>query len=125
VTKKEATELGTYIRDARERSGMTLRSLEKQCGVTYATLSKIETGDIKVPTAESLQRIARSLELAYEDLAMLAGYTLPQGLPDLPIYLRKKYDELSPEEIRQVEGYVRYLRQQHQDEGDHDGQPAR
>jgi transcriptional regulator with XRE-family HTH domain len=125
VTNKEATDLGIFIREARERSGMTLRSMEKQSGVTIATLSKIETGDIKVPTAESLQRIARSLELDYEDLALLAGYTLPKGLPNLPIYLRKKYDELSAEEIRQVEGYVRYLRQQHQDEGDHDGQPAR
>ena len=56
---------------------------------------------------------------------MLAGYSLPEGLPTLPVYLRTKYDELSSEEIRQVEGYVRFLQQQHEDEGDKDGQPAR
>lgn len=118
MTQEQATKLGAFVRAQRLQSGIGLRELARLSGISPANLHKIEAGSIKEPSPQSLQRLARHLGCDYEDLAMLAGYSLPEGLPNLPVYLRTKYDGLSGEEIRQVEGYVRFLQQQHE----HDGQ---
>jgi transcriptional regulator with XRE-family HTH domain len=107
------------------KAGLGLRELAGKCQVSPANLHKIEAGTIKEPSPHSLQRIAQHLGCDYEDLAAMAGYSLPEGLPGLEVYLRTKYEELSTEEIRQVEQYVRFVRQGHTQEGIDDGQPAR
>lgn len=127
MTQEEATQLGAFIRARREAAHLSLRALADKARLSAANLAKIEVGDVRQPSAEFLQRIARHLGCDYEDLAALAGYSLPEGLPNLPVYLRTKYGELSPSEIAQVDGYVRYLRDRHpQDQEEEAGdQPSR
>ncbi|MHB8464800.1 MAG: helix-turn-helix domain-containing protein [Acidimicrobiales bacterium] len=124
MTQEQAHQVGEFIREARDRLAMSLRDLASRCGVHATTIRKIEQGQIAQPSPQVLQRIARAIGCDYEDLAALAGVSLPEGLPTLPVYLRTKY-ELSQDEIRQVDGYVRYLREQHEHEADDDAQPAR
>jgi len=125
VTQDEANRLGEYIRDLRKRAEMTLRDLADLAQIDLANLHRIETGKVREPSPRSLQRLSRHLDCDYEDLAAMAGYSLPEGLPELPVYLRTKYDDLSDEEIRNVEQFVRFLHRQHGDEGESHDDPAR
>ena len=55
------------LRRARQRSGLTLRSLASRAGTSHSTLAAYEAGR-KVPTVETLDRVVRAAgyELAVE-----------------------------------------------------------
>lgn len=112
------TDLGNFIRERRERLGIGLNELARRSRLSQATLSKLENGKIEIPQPHRLQALARELDVDYEDLAALAGYLPMTNLPGLRVYLRKQYDDLTPEEIKQVDTYVEFLRQQHNDTND-------
>lgn len=85
-----ASSLGTAIRQARERHGLSVRQLAKQVRMHSSYISRLETGVLKYPSPEKLERIASALAMNYDDLYSLAGYT-PEGLPSFEPYLRTKY----------------------------------
>ena len=124
MTQDEANRLGEYIRDLRQKAGMTLRDLAALAEIDLANLHRIETGKIKEPSPRSLQRLSRHLDCDYEDLVAVAGYTPPELLPELGAYLRAKYSDYSDDEIRIAEEYLRFL-QQHHDKGVDDGDSSR
>lgn len=99
--------LATTIRDAREEAGLSIRRLAERVGIHHAGLARIEQGEQR-PTLKTVQTIASALELDEADLAALAGYRLPSGLPSLPVYLRTKY-RLSNETAAQLEADVQRL----------------
>lgn len=107
--------LGSFIRERRERLGVSLNELARRAKLDPAALSRLERGHIEAPAPHRLQAIARELGIDYEDLATLAGYVPTTKLPTLPVYLRQKYHDLTPEEIRQVDTYVEFLRRDHDD----------
>lgn len=65
-------ELGSYIRQQRESSALSLRKLARIAGVSNPYLSQIERG-LRRPSAEILQAIARALEISSETLYVKAG----------------------------------------------------
>lgn len=110
-----SSNLGAFIRQRREQLGIGLNEVARRTGLSQATLSKIERGQIDVPAPHRLQALARELGIDYEDLAALAGYLPTTKLPAIRVYLRQKYHDLTPDEIKQVDTYVEFLRQQHDD----------
>jgi transcriptional regulator with XRE-family HTH domain len=64
--------LGMAIRDARVKSGRSLRDVAKLLGITPSYQSDIEN-DRRVPAEEVLKRTADTLGLDFEDLMALAG----------------------------------------------------
>jgi transcriptional regulator with XRE-family HTH domain len=60
------------IRDARVKSGRSLRDVAKLLGITPSYQSDIEN-DRRVPAEEVLKRTADTLGLDFEDLMALAG----------------------------------------------------
>lgn len=71
--------LGRLLRDARERSAMTLSALGDAVGVTCAYLSDIERGQKSIPP-ETLDRVAGVLSVrgaAYRTLFRLRGRLPP------------------------------------------------
>lgn len=54
---------------AREIKGLTLRQLERECGVSNALLSQIETGKVKDPGFRTMVKIARALGVKLDRLA--------------------------------------------------------
>lgn len=52
--------LGDRVRKRREQTGMTQRKLAKQADVTYAYISRIESGD-RTPSWRAAARIAEAL----------------------------------------------------------------
>jgi transcriptional regulator with XRE-family HTH domain len=61
--------LGELIAIARECKRLTLRDLEKRCGVSNALLSQIETGKVKDPGFRNVVKIAKALNLKLNRLA--------------------------------------------------------
>jgi transcriptional regulator with XRE-family HTH domain len=60
--------IGANIKQLRLRKGLTQKAFASLCGVSYSTLTKIETGIIKSPRLEHLQNIAQCLEVTVDDL---------------------------------------------------------
>ena len=61
--------LGELIAIARECKGWTLRDLERECGVSNALLSQIETGKVRNPGFVTIVRIAEALGIKIERAA--------------------------------------------------------
>ncbi len=76
-------DLGTFIRDQRRNSRLSLRGLSERAGISNPYLSQIERG-LRKPSAEILQGIAKGLRISAETLYERAGLLeeRPEG-PDL------------------------------------------
>ena len=108
MTPSNSNELGDFIYRARQERGLSLRTLAKASGLDWSYIAYLEKGEITTPDPAKLQKLARALEIEIEDFYALAGYLMPEGLPQLAPYLRAKYDlpEAAGEE---VERYVARL----------------
>lgn len=109
------TELGQYIQKRREAKGLSIRALGRIAHVDAAILSRLERGERMVSSPEPLARIAHALDIDEQDLYALAGYRIPDGLPDFAPYLRAKYD-LPPAAIDQLQRYFKEVDDQYNEE---------
>lgn len=72
--KKNTTELGKIISEAREKVGISQRELARQANMDCAEVSRIEAGKRLKPNVLYLKGIAETLNLSMVDLMKLAGY---------------------------------------------------
>jgi transcriptional regulator with XRE-family HTH domain len=72
VESSGIAELGTFIRQQRERSKMSLRRLADRAGISNPYLSQIERG-LRKPSAEILKSLARELSIQAESMYVRAG----------------------------------------------------
>ncbi|MFC2177423.1 helix-turn-helix domain-containing protein [Actinomycetota bacterium] len=70
--KQPLSDVGSFIRQQRERSAMSLRKLAEAAGISNPYLSQIERG-LRKPSAEILKSIARALSIRAESLFEHAG----------------------------------------------------
>ena len=69
---EENSNIGLIIKESRERLGVSERKLASLAGLSYATLSKVERG-VRLPSAKTLKKICRYLDVYYNDLMYLMG----------------------------------------------------
>lgn len=69
---------GRRLRRARQRAGLTLSDLGRTIGTSAATLSRAETGRVRL-TADRLARLADALDVDVEDLAATGDGPLAAG----------------------------------------------
>lgn len=105
-------ELGAFIRKTRQERGIGLRPLAEAAGLDWSYIGRLEKGEIGTPDPIKLQKLARALEVEVEDFYALAGYLMPEGLPDLAPYLRAKFD-LPEDASGDVERYVARLKRRY------------
>lgn len=74
--------LGEYIKGERKLRNITQRKLASKVGVNFSYISRIESGDTKMPSDEILIKISDALELDI-DKVMLLSNKYPQELRDL------------------------------------------
>lgn len=74
MLKKNTTELGKTISEAREKVGISQRELARQSNMDCAEVSRIEAGKRLKPNVLYLKGIAETLNLSMVDLMKLAGY---------------------------------------------------
>lgn len=72
--------LGQVLAMAREISGLTLRDLERETGLSNALISQIETGKIKQPSFYSVVTLARALNVSLDTLANATVHDLRKVL---------------------------------------------
>ncbi len=65
-------DLGTFIRQQRERANLSLRRLADKADISNPYLSQIERG-IRKPSAEILKSLSRALEISANSLYKKAG----------------------------------------------------
>lgn len=74
MLKKNTTELGKAISEAREKLGISQRELARQANMDCAEVSRIEAGKRLKPNILYLKGIAETLNLSLVKLMKLAGY---------------------------------------------------
>jgi transcriptional regulator with XRE-family HTH domain len=109
IKDKKNQTLGEYIRGRRTSRGWSLLDAANRSGLHLSYWSKLEDGQYEAPAPKHLMRIARALEVDFEDLYGLAGYESPERLPTFRPYLRAKY-ELPPQAVADLERYFELLR---------------
>jgi transcriptional regulator with XRE-family HTH domain len=72
MNESKHRDLGSYIREQRERANLSLRRLADSAEISNPYLSQIERG-IRRPSAEILKRLSRALEISANSLYAQAG----------------------------------------------------
>jgi transcriptional regulator with XRE-family HTH domain len=113
MDEKQAKRLGTYLRRARAKSGLSQAALAEQVGVRNTSILRLERGEFSNPRPELLEGIADTLGLDRFDLAERAGYINSEDLPSLRVYLRTRYGELPESTSDAITAYAERLARQH------------
>lgn len=65
---EQENKIGKNIKKLRLAKGLSQDRLSKLADVSYNSIIKLETGGITNPTIETLQKIAKALEVQVDDL---------------------------------------------------------
>ena len=78
----QVQELGSFIREQRQRSAMSLRKAAERAGISNPYLSQIERG-LRRPSADILKSLARALSISAETLFERAGLLEGRQAPNV------------------------------------------
>lgn len=110
---KEAQRLGTQLKQARAKLGLSAREVADRSGMADSNVLRLEQGAIANPRPETLKSLADTLDLDLADLYAAAGYVQPAGLPSFAPYLRSKYADLPPSAQRELERSFKQIAAKH------------
>jgi len=68
MSNKKLSIIAKSIRRYRKEQGFSQDKLSKEAEVAYNTIVKIESGENPNPTVETLERIAKALDISIEKL---------------------------------------------------------
>lgn len=102
MDEKQSKRLGTMLRDARERLGLSAREVSDRSGMADSNVLRLEQGAIANPRPETLKSLADVLALDLADIYATAGYVQPAGLPSITPYLRSRYADLPISAQREI-----------------------
>ena len=93
--------------------GFTQQDLSRASGLSRSYISRLEMGDIALPSRDKLRSLAHALGTTLDDLLQAAGFLdNPEGahdLPDIKVYLRHKYGINDPRLLQAIESIVQGL----------------
>ena len=105
--------LANRLKELRRALGWTQQDLSRASGLTRSYISRLEMGDIALPSSEKLRALAQSLGTSPDDLLQAAGYidspSESSDLPDIKVYLRRKYAMQEPRTLQAIETIVNCL----------------
>jgi transcriptional regulator with XRE-family HTH domain len=105
--------LAKRIRELRQALGWTQQDLSRASGLSRSYISRLEMGDIALPSSDRLRALSTALGTAPDDLLQAAGFldSPPEKdeLPDVKVYLRLKYSIQDPRILQAVETIVANL----------------
>jgi transcriptional regulator with XRE-family HTH domain len=115
-------ELGQQLKTVRQLKGLSLRAVATPAEISVAYLQKLEGGEVQQPSPNVLLRLGKALDVRYETLMELSGYTLPTPAGVLePLGAVAPTDsfaqalnstDLSEDERKAVAAFVAHLRDQ-------------
>src|SRR5438093_2650038 len=105
--------LANRLKELRRALAWTQQDLSRASGLTRSYISRLEMGDIALPSSEKLRALAQSLGTAPDDLLQAAGYidspSDASELPDIKVYLRRKYAVQDPRILQAIETIINNL----------------
>lgn len=114
MTDKRATKLGQYLREAREKKGLSTRHLAESSGVSQGFIVKLELGQyVRMPRPDVLSAIADTLDLNLADIYAMADYPMAEALPAPMPFLRAKYPDLGAHELNALSREVAEVLKRH------------
>lgn len=103
-------DFGSCIREMREEKGMSGRELARRANISQAYLSQLERGENKKPSPEIIKKIAKGLDVDYNDLMTLAGYLYEEELIQLETENIQIDTENIKSELLQAQGQLKKLK---------------
>lgn len=113
MDKDEATRFGTWLREQRQRAGLSTHELGERIGARNSTIIRLEQGAFAAPSPDKLARIAEALDLSLADVYGHAGYAVPDDLPGFHAYLPARYRELPQSAIAELTELFESLLERH------------
>jgi transcriptional regulator with XRE-family HTH domain len=102
--------LAKRIKELRQVAGFTQQDLSRASGLSRSYISRLEMGDIALPSRDKLRALATALNATLDDLLQAAGFldtaSESSDLPDIKAYLRRKYGIYNPHVLQAVETVV-------------------
>jgi transcriptional regulator with XRE-family HTH domain len=112
---ERAMSLEEKVRQLREKCGMNQKQLAEASDITQATISRIESGQVKELKSEALKRLASALGVTVDYLvdktSRLTPNDIVQSDPDAQ-YLLRGYEKLSADGREQLLNFIRFLEDQ-------------
>jgi len=103
------------VRQLREKRGMNQKQLAEASDITQATISRIESGQVKELKSQALKRLASALGVTVDYLVdKIPRLTLNDLVQSDPTarYILQGYEKLSAAGREQLRNFVRFLEEQ-------------
>jgi transcriptional regulator with XRE-family HTH domain len=97
--------LGQYLDASRQQARLSLRGLEQASGIPRSTLNRLLKDEVEFPSAATLMRLSKVLDLKPADVFAHAGITSPPTSSDLETLLRDEYG-LSDQAIGKIHDII-------------------
>lgn len=114
--------LAELVRNRRRQAGISAAELARRAGTNKTTITRLEMG--RIPKPETLQAIAKALDLPPRELLESAHYLDPDDLPSLTPYLRTRYGYLSDRARAEIAQSFRDITERYGYDPDHHGPAA-
>ena len=105
--------LAQRIRELRQDLGWTQQQLSSESGLSRSYISRLEMGDIALPSNGRLKMLAVALQTKTDDLLRAAGFLdmveSEAELPEIKAYLRERYGIREPHLLHAIEVLVKGL----------------
>ncbi|SDI30230.1 helix-turn-helix domain-containing protein [Alteribacillus bidgolensis] len=90
------SDIGKYIRKAREEKGISARELSRRSGISQGYISQIETGKHSTPKKSTVIKLADALKISRVEPLRIAGF-LDEGVVNAIEVLKiKDWEQASP-----------------------------
>lgn len=111
---KSSSQLGEFIKKAREAKDFSIRQVERETGISNAYLGQIERGEVQEPSPSKLLKLSECLGVSYQSLMEKAGYVMPKNdsykkVSDANAMLLLE-QELTSEEAQALQSFLKTLR---------------
>jgi transcriptional regulator with XRE-family HTH domain len=104
--------VGQFLKDTRDKQGLSLRAVEKTTGISNSYLSQLEGDKIKQPSPTLLHKLCELYEVPYSTVMELVGY--PTANTDAPparqSRIAARLGQITSEEEEALVEYLEFLR---------------
>ncbi|MDQ6693676.1 MAG: helix-turn-helix domain-containing protein [Chloroflexota bacterium] len=117
--------LALRIKELRQLASFTQQDLSRASGLSRSYISRLEMGDIALPSRDKLRALAGALHASLDDLLRAAGFLDEDAgssdLPDLKTYLRRRYAIHDPQALHALETIVEALQKNPSEPAEREG----
>lgn len=107
--------LGEKVKKCRKKRGLNQKQLADASKITQATISRIESGEVKQLKSKSLRKLAGALGVTVDYLVDKTNKLTPDDIVEsdpTAKYIFRGYEKLSPAQREKLESFVRFLEEE-------------